>query len=75
MASNPSSDGNAQSQLEVAYQTLRSAIVNLELGPDERLSEALLAKRYGFGRTPIREPSTAFVTMAWSFRAHVRASS
>jgi DNA-binding GntR family transcriptional regulator len=45
----------AESQAERAYQILRSAIANLELRPDEPLSEAALAQRCGLGRTPIRE--------------------
>jgi DNA-binding GntR family transcriptional regulator len=43
------------SQAERAYRILRGAISNLELRPDEPLSEAGLAQRYGLGRTPIRE--------------------
>jgi DNA-binding GntR family transcriptional regulator len=47
--------GGSESQAERAYQILRAAIANLELRPDEPLSEAALAQRYGLGRTPIRE--------------------
>jgi DNA-binding GntR family transcriptional regulator len=47
--------GETESQAEQAYRVLRAAISNLELQPDELLSEAMLAQRYGFGRTPVRE--------------------
>jgi DNA-binding GntR family transcriptional regulator len=37
------------------YDVLRDAIVSGELGPDEPLVEARLAKRIGVSRTPVRE--------------------
>jgi GntR family transcriptional regulator, rspAB operon transcriptional repressor len=46
---------DSESQSERAYRVLRLAIANLELSPAEPLSESVLAQRYGFGRTPIRE--------------------
>jgi DNA-binding GntR family transcriptional regulator len=51
----PTNGARAESQAERAYQILRYAIANLQLQPDEPLSEAALAQRYGLGRTPIRE--------------------
>lgn len=45
----------SEPQVERAYWVLRAAIANLELRPNEQLSEVTLARRYGFGRTPVRE--------------------
>jgi DNA-binding GntR family transcriptional regulator len=40
---------------ERAYQALEEEIVTLAVAPGEAVSEALLAARLGFGRTPVRE--------------------
>ncbi len=37
------------------YQTLKKSIINLELQPDERLSDKELAEKFGISRTPVRE--------------------
>jgi GntR family transcriptional regulator, rspAB operon transcriptional repressor len=38
-----------------AYRAIRAAIADLELRPGQPLSEAVLTRRFGFGRMPIRE--------------------
>ncbi len=40
---------------ERAYRSVEEAIVTLELRPGEAVSEAQLAARFGYGRTPVRE--------------------
>jgi DNA-binding GntR family transcriptional regulator len=40
---------------ERAYRSIEEAIVTLALRPGEAVSEAQLATRFGYGRTPIRE--------------------
>jgi DNA-binding GntR family transcriptional regulator len=40
---------------EQAYRAIEEAIVTLEVAPGEVVSEAQLAARLGFGRTPVRE--------------------
>ena len=38
-----------------AYRAIRAAIADLVLRPGEPLSEAVLTRRFGFGRMPVRE--------------------
>lgn len=40
---------------DVVFQTLRTAIINGDFEPGERLMEVKLAKRLGVSRTPVRE--------------------
>ncbi|WP_165838740.1 GntR family transcriptional regulator [Roseicella frigidaeris] len=40
---------------EQAYRAIEEAIVTLQVPPGEEVSEAQLAARVGFGRTPVRE--------------------
>ncbi|MDI5789234.1 GntR family transcriptional regulator [Bacillus licheniformis] len=40
---------------EEVYQTLKRAIVHLELKPEERLHDQELAEQFGISRTPVRE--------------------
>lgn len=47
-----SAEGSARG---VAYQTIRSKIISLELKPGEPLSDKLLADQMGVSRTPVRE--------------------
>src|SRR5262249_43924072 len=44
-----------ESLTEQAYRALEEKIVTLEIPPGTVVSEAILATRLGFGRTPIRE--------------------
>lgn len=46
---------SADNQAELAYQLIEDMIVLLELAPGARVTEIMLAKRLGLGRTPIRE--------------------
>jgi DNA-binding GntR family transcriptional regulator len=55
-------DYGDETLMERAYRTLEEAIVTLDLRPGEVVSEAQLAARYGFGRTPVRE---ALQRLAW----------
>jgi DNA-binding GntR family transcriptional regulator len=49
-------DGAADESLtERAYRALEEQIVTAQIAPGEAVSEALLSKRLGIGRTPIRE--------------------
>lgn len=45
----------AESKSELAYQQLRTMIVQLDLAPGDVLREEELRERLGVGRTPIRE--------------------
>jgi len=46
---------SGESLTEQAYRALEEQIVTLEISPGTVVSEAILAARPGFGRTPIRE--------------------
>lgn len=46
--------GKSTSQMEVAYQALRAAILGVELRPGDSISERWLETRVGASRTPIR---------------------
>lgn len=48
-------DDKAKSRTGEAYRVLRAMIVSGDLAPGTRLGPADLAKRFGFGPTPIRE--------------------
>ena len=48
----PESDATLTEQ---AYRAIEEAIVTLDVAPGEVVSEAQLASRLGFGRTPVRE--------------------
>lgn len=41
--------------VDIAYDTIREAIVNLEIPPGEYVSESSLADRIGVSRTPVRD--------------------
>lgn len=45
----------ASTKSDLAYRRLRRAIVSFEVAADAPLDEAELMRRYGFGRTPLRE--------------------
>jgi DNA-binding GntR family transcriptional regulator len=45
-------------QTELAYQTIRRAILQCDLGPGEQVSEVQLASSYGFGRAAVRAALT-----------------
>jgi DNA-binding GntR family transcriptional regulator len=45
----------AQSAREIAYDKLRSRIINMELRPGDTLNDRLLAEEMGISRTPVRE--------------------
>ncbi|MFD7708657.1 GntR family transcriptional regulator [Streptomyces sp. NPDC059786] len=45
----------APSLREAVYAQLRSAVLDGEFGPRERLAEMRLAARFGVSRTPVRE--------------------
>jgi DNA-binding GntR family transcriptional regulator len=45
----------AELQSMQAYRAIRAAIADLVLRPGEPLSEAVLTRRFGFGRMPVRE--------------------
>ncbi|MGP7815767.1 GntR family transcriptional regulator [Niallia sp. 01092] len=40
---------------EEVYQTLKKAIITLELQPEQRLNDKELAEEFGISRTPVRE--------------------
>jgi DNA-binding GntR family transcriptional regulator len=42
-------------QSERAYRVLEQLIITMELEPNAMISEAMLSKRLGIGRTPVRE--------------------
>jgi DNA-binding GntR family transcriptional regulator len=48
-------DGSDELQSIRAYRAIRAAIADLELRPGQPLSEAVLTRRFGFGRMPVRE--------------------
>lgn len=48
-------DGKATSKQEIAYQFIKSAIIDNEFEPNSMLVEAQLCERLGFSKTPIRE--------------------
>ena len=52
---NHHSGAEAESKSELAYQQLRTMIVQLDLAPGDVLREDDLRERLGLGRTPIRE--------------------
>ena len=52
---------SASSQGEVAYATLRRRVIQCELEPGERITEAQLAALTGIGKTPVREALTRLV--------------
>jgi GntR family transcriptional regulator, rspAB operon transcriptional repressor len=47
--------GSDELQSIRAYRAIRAAIAELELRPGQPLSEAVLTRRFGFGRMPVRE--------------------
>ncbi|MDY0944279.1 GntR family transcriptional regulator [Priestia megaterium] len=46
---------NRPSLRDQVYQRLKSAIINLELEPNQRINDKLLAEKFGVSRTPVRE--------------------
>jgi|SRR5579864_2449158 DNA-binding GntR family transcriptional regulator len=52
---------SSSSQGEVAYAALRRRIIQCELEPGERITEAQLATETGIGKTPVREALTRLV--------------
>lgn len=50
-----STDKEQESQVQQAYLLIENDIARLKLAPSEVVSENMLATRYGFGRTPVRE--------------------
>ncbi|MCG8477525.1 MAG: GntR family transcriptional regulator [Spirochaetales bacterium] len=44
-----------RSAVDFAYESIREAIVNMEISPGEYVSESSLAKRLGVSRTPVRD--------------------
>ena len=52
---------STSSQGEVAYTTLRRRIIQCELEPGERITEAQLASETGIGKTPVREALTRLI--------------
>jgi DNA-binding GntR family transcriptional regulator len=48
-------EGDDGLQSMQAYRAIRAAIADLVLRPGEPLSEAVLTRRFGFGRMPVRE--------------------
>ena len=45
----------AKSAREIAYETIRSRIITMELKPGDELNDRLLAQELGISRTPMRE--------------------
>ena len=45
----------AKSAREIAYDTIRSRIITMELKPGDELNDRLLAQELGISRTPMRE--------------------
>lgn len=52
---------SASSQGEVAYAARRRRIIQCELEPGKRITEAQLAAETGIGKTPVREALTRLV--------------
>ena len=48
-------DNDTLPQSERAYRELEQLIITMELEPNAMISEAMLSKRLGIGRTPVRE--------------------
>ncbi|MGP7816538.1 GntR family transcriptional regulator [Niallia sp. 01092] len=46
---------NRSSLRDQVYKRLKSAIINLELEPNQRINDKLLAEEFGVSRTPVRE--------------------
>ena len=55
MTKGVATDGPDELQSMRAYRAIRAAIAELELRPGQPLSEAVLTRRFGFGRMPVRE--------------------
>jgi DNA-binding GntR family transcriptional regulator len=48
-------DGPTPSNADLAYQMIRERLVMLDIRPSEQINDEGLARRLGFGRTPVRE--------------------
>ena len=52
-----------QSIQDIVFSALRTAILNGELKPGDKLTTAELAEKYGVSRTPVRESITRLITI------------
>ena len=56
----------AETLTEKAYRALEEEIVTLRIPPGSVVSEAILSRRLGVGRTPSARPSSAWPASGWS---------
>ena len=54
---------------EMAYQTLRSRIITMELKPGDPLNDRELAEELGISRTPMREALSSLPALRWKRRS------
>ncbi len=53
------------SSTDIAYQSIKQAILNNEFAPGEHLREMALAKEFGVSRTPLREAFNRLASEGW----------
>ena len=53
----------SRSAREVAYETIRSRIITMDLKPGDELNDRELAQELGISRTPMRE---ALITVSYT---------
>ncbi|MFD1213127.1 GntR family transcriptional regulator [Arthrobacter sp. GCM10027362] len=51
----PAEPGGHSSLADVAYEAIRERLLTLDIRPGDPLNDEALAKKLGFGRTPVRE--------------------
>src|SRR4051794_35001034 len=51
----PAEPGSHSSLADVAYEAIRDRLLSLDIRPGEALNDEALARKLGFGRTPVRE--------------------
>ncbi|MFJ5264739.1 GntR family transcriptional regulator [Streptomyces sp. NPDC088387] len=66
----PPTDTTGRSLRDTVHARLRSAVLDGEFGPRERLTEMRLAVRFGVSRTPVREALTRLVSDGLIERGH-----
>ena len=54
----------SRSAREVAYETIRSRIITMDLKPGDELNDRELAEELGISRTPMRE-ALIMLNIAW----------
>jgi len=51
----PAEPGSHSSLADVAYEAIRDRLLSLDIRPGEALNDEALARKLGFGKTPVRE--------------------